>query len=230
MVSGLIATEFPAPKGVVGKTYQMANLILARKPSFAVIGTGRSGTGYFSELCRANGIYCSHEGYYTTEGPKLRNPRRRFTATGDCSWMAVPYLPDEDVRVAHQLRHPEKVIGSFFNIGFFDPAHSTRRISYVTFSKRHFDWSDDPLRSCVRYYIEWNKRCELITPNRYRVEDMNVEQVGEWLGINLVKPVAERGTNSRTPKVDTPFQAEWLKDVPEYRELQDNAGRYGYDI
>ena len=80
------------------------------------------------------------------------------------------------------------------------------------------------------YYIEWNQRCEAITPHRYQVENLDVDQVGEWLGIDLSKPMADKATNSRTPKVDNPFNPEWLKDVPEYSQLQDMAGRYGYRI
>ena len=94
------------------------NILLAKKPVYAIVGTGRCGTGYSAEFLTQAGIPFCHEGYYTFDGPKLRNGRRNHEAIGDASWLAVPYLPDPEVTVVHQLRHPLDVIRSLYNIGF----------------------------------------------------------------------------------------------------------------
>jgi hypothetical protein len=222
-------------KALISPAYRTANVVLARRPDWLIIGTGRCGTRFTASLLRANGIQCGHEAYFTPDGPKLRNPYRRFTVRGDSSWLAVPYLPDERFRVVHQVRHPYKVIKSFYNIGFFDPSHDARRLNFIAFAKRHFEWSDDPLRSSLRWYLEWNAKCEAITDQRYQVEKMTemLPQIGSWLDLDIrPKELAKDRYNSRTPKVANPLDdvSDAIRKFPEYDQLLAMCDRYGYEL
>lgn len=209
------------------------NWLLARKPRFVVIGTPRAGTTYFCELCRANGVVCSHELYFTEQGPLLRNPRRRFDAVGDVSWLAPPFLPDEDITVVHQVRHPLKVIRSIFEMGFFDPRREHTRKKRVALTRKHFEFNKRPMRSALRFYIEWNERCEKITSKRFRIEDLDRERekVGSWLGIELNNlATVSKSTNRRTPEISDPWDEDLLKGLPDYPALEAMALRYGYEL
>lgn len=209
------------------------NLLFARKPEVAFIGTGRSGTNYVSELLTQSGYNCSHEKYFTPKGPLLRNFRRSYRARADASWLAVPYLPDQDIKAIHIVRHPLLVIRSLFNMGFFD---SSLRVyeSFVNFARAHFEFTGDPLRDCLRWYVEWNERCEAITDRRLSLEQLNdsLDVLSEWLGYELAPAEVSMQTNARPPVVRQP-----LKDVrpelmtyPEFGKLEAVAERYGYKL
>lgn len=215
----------PVIKGTV-------NRLFARKPRFVVIGLPRSGTTYFSELCRANGVICSHEAYFTEFGPMLRNPKRRFDTVGDVSWLAPPFLPDEDIVAVHQVRHPLKVIRSIYDMGLFDPSREHTRRPYVALARRHFSFSADPLHSALRFYLEWNERCEAITDKRFRVEDIDQDRVkiGEWLGLRLGNTASvSKTTNRRAPEIASGWDYERLRQFPEFAALERMASSYGYN-
>ena len=213
----------------------LANHLFARKPEFAVVGTGRCGTGYTARYLSESGVPCSHEGYYTTRGPTLRNSKRDHRSRGDASWLAVPFLPDPDILVLHQVRHPLAVIGSFYRIGFFDPNFYSKHRLFVDFASHYFTFSDVPLRSCVRWYIEWNRKCERVASKRFQVERIDSE---EWdllarigLSVGSSSPVLSRKVNSRGRIVsETVSDLESsIRGYPEFSALKDMADRYGYD-
>lgn len=234
---GNLRDNSPGPVSALLKaSHRAVNVMLARKPEFVIIGTGRSGSSHISEVLRASGYPCSHEAYYTPDGPTLRNPERSYHYRGDSSWLAVPYLPDPDIIALHQVRHPLKVIRSLFNSGFFDENYRLGRSTFAAFARRHFDCSDDPLQSCLRWYIEWNERCEAITDKRYAVENLENEigRLSQWLGkeIRYTKDAVSKDTNNWPPAVENPIADvhERIKDFPEYSALLAMAERYGYEI
>ena len=115
-----IIDNVPQPVGnALRIPYYATNYALAKKPRYAIIGTGRCGTKFTTRFLDSIGISCSHEAYYTYKGPLLRNKYRYFKTVADSSWLAIPFLPDQDVCVIHQVRHPLDVISSFYRIGFF---------------------------------------------------------------------------------------------------------------
>ena len=213
----------------------LMNVAFATRPRFVIIGTGRSGTAFISEYFRRAGVLISHEQYYTHKGPYLRNPWRYWRTQGDASWLAVPFLPDRGMVAIHQVRHPYKVIDSLFRIGFFDPAHDAAHAPFVAFARQHFRFSDDPLQSALRWYVEWNERCEAITDRRYRIEDLHnrAADIEQWLGLRVGLPglVSDR-VNSRPPVVDMAGLdvARDIRRFPEFRALEAMAERYGYDL
>jgi len=209
------------------------NLLLARKPEVAIVGTGRSGTKYMSEMLTRSGYNCSHESYFTPKGPFLRNTQRSYKARADASWLAVPYLPDSNIMVIHIVRHPLRVIRSFFNMGFFKPG-ILRYKPFVTFARAHFEYTGDPMRDCLRWYVEWNERCEAITDRRLSLErlDDNLGILSEWLNYQVTLVDVSKRTNARRPVVDNPEDEviDRLTKYPEFSRLQAMAARYEYDL
>ena len=149
---------------------QGANLLLARRPRFAIVGTGRCGTGYAARRLTDLEITCSHEEYFTTDGPRLRNRWRAFETKGEASGLAQPFLRPGEMPIVHLVRRPEDVIRSLYNIGIFDPDFRADHEAYVAFDEQHFHIGDDPFDACLRWYLEWNARCEQVAGLRVRIE------------------------------------------------------------
>ena len=128
---------------------------------FVVVGTGRCGTAYMAELLTRMGIPCGHEWVFSA------HPRRYpdLDIVGDSSAQAVPFLHEFTGLVLHQVRDPLRVIGSFLGFGLFkDPvAHGIDG----QFMMRHFQFTGDELGDAIRYYVEWNERCERVEQSRY---------------------------------------------------------------
>lgn len=227
-------------KGTPGQTAsfpdRVANVMFARRPDFVIIGTGRSGTTFSSKHFTKAGVIVSHEQYYTANGPYLRNPYRDHRARGESSWLAVPYLPDPEMIAIHQVRHPYDVITSFYSIGFFDDRFAEGRSGFVKFAKEHFVFSEEPLHSCLRWYIEWNERCEAITDKRFQVEQFGerADEIESWLGlkVGLKNFATSNKVNTRAPLVD-PTQLDVAREIvryPEYPRLVEMCERYGYTL
>ena len=149
-----------------------ANLALARPPRFAVLATPRAGTAFAARYLTLAGLRCSHEGYFTPEGPRLLNPDRRFGSKGEVSWVAVPFAAEADMVLFHQVREPMAVVRSIVKSGFFDPRMRSRYRRYLRFVEQHFEWGPDAVESAVRFTVEWNRRAERHAAIRYSVEDI----------------------------------------------------------
>jgi len=222
---------------VVKLPYYGANWIFARKPTHVIVGTGRCGTKFTSRYLSDLGITSSHEAYYTPEGPRLRNKNRNYKATIDVSWLAAPYLPQQGVRVVHQVRNPLGVISSFYKLGFFDPRYYSRHKRYIDFIKPHFDLGTSPLQSCVRWYIDWNVKCEKLTSNRIQLEKFmdGLTVLADWLEIDpkyltTDKEVVPVNVRDGVIRYDENDLLERISALAEYVKLCDTAERYGYVI
>jgi hypothetical protein len=101
-----------------------ASLDSMRGSSLRVIvtGCGRSGTNYLAEILNVAGLRCGHEKAFTVLGP-----REAPDLDAESSWYAAPYLGEVDgsTKVLHVIRHPARVVRSFFRIGLCatDPWH-----------------------------------------------------------------------------------------------------------
>lgn len=141
---------------------------LTAAPGFAIVGTGRSGTGFMSAALRAAGIDCGHEEWWGPTGTT-----RRAGMDGDCSWLAVPDLLGFGGPVLHQVRHPLDVIRSLVGIRMFtDPAH--RAFRWFMYAELPGLRGDD-VQDAMLWYVEWNARCERHADLRYRVEDVDAD-------------------------------------------------------
>lgn len=214
----------------------MANVLLARPPQFVIIGTGRCGTSYAAALLSDLGIPCSHEGYFTPAGPKLRNPGRRADAKGDASWLAVPFVEPGDLPIVHLVRRPQDVIRSLYNMGFFDRRFRDVHRHFIAFAERHFAAGDDPFNACVRWYIEWNERCERAAGLRIRVEELGekLPELFDHIGMAPTRtaPLPPPTINSWPVLHPAPLSRDeveqHLRSHPHGAALAGIAGRYGY--
>jgi hypothetical protein len=234
-------------RGTARATVAVADAVEARigRPAgFVVVGTGRCGTTYVSEALTASGLACGHEQMFTPAGP-----RRSLRLAGDASWLAVPYLDDVDAPVYHVVREPLAVVNSFLAIGFFRlgsagpvgaGGHHRR---HQRFAQRHFGFSGDEVADAVRWYVEWNRRCERFADHRFRIEDA---RAGVALILERQHPDGlahlDAALAAMSPKVNS---LDHIKaEVPENRligaddlpdtalvdELRAMARRYGYPL
>lgn len=138
---------------------------------FVIVGTGRCGTGFTAGLLTAYGIPCGHETRFGPPfGARAWIRARRQRIEGDASWLAVPALPTlRGATVLHQVRHPLDVIGSFLALGFFATPDAD---VYTRFAARHFRFTGEPMQDAMRWWLEWNWRCEPYASLTFRVEDL----------------------------------------------------------
>lgn len=156
----------------------------ARAPQHVIItGCGRSGTGFIAEVMNRLGLPCGHERAVRPDGFKGWGD-----LVGDVSWFAPPYLHQmpADTVILHQVRHPRRVIESWYRLGLFGDrpwrtvyANPRRTASYVLHPRklpvRYADYhehrrvvrensnvfqEDDELLRCFRYWLEWNLLAE----------------------------------------------------------------------
>jgi hypothetical protein len=200
---------------------------------FIVVGTGRCGTRYIAELLTQAGIPCGHEWVYSPHA--RRNPH--IAILGDSSAQAAPFVPDFPGFVFHQVRHPLRVIGSFLGFGLF---HDYRQFGPDgEFMARHFRFTGDVLGDAMRYYVEWNTRCERFARYlRYRVEDVNhdlVRRIAGAIGVTaddrgIARALETVPTNTHTLHN---FQTVTWDDLPAGAAKEDLiriAARYRYDV
>ncbi len=74
--------------------------------------------------------------------------------------------------ILHQVREPLAVIDSLLDLGLFaseftDEIHRPWR----RFLESHFQLFGDPLVDAMRFYVQWNERCEAHADLRIRIED-----------------------------------------------------------
>lgn len=201
-----------------------------------MVGTGRCGTAYAARRLSDVGIPCSHERYYTPDGPKRRNPMRPYRARGDVSWLAVPFLAPGSLPVVHLVREPLAVIGSLFNIGFFDPRWRAAHAPFIRFAEQHFRVGSDPFDNCVRWYLEWNLRCERLAGLHVPIERFEemLPTIADYIGTAAKQgaPPPSTSINSRPSVLAEPVsRSEVAARLGQHscgRALFDMAARYGY--
>lgn len=235
-VSAWIATRRSISRGLLAMPEPLKKCIrtvephLGHPPGFVIVSTGRAGSMFMAHLLTGIGIPCAHEGFFRTEGFK-----RRFHYLGDSSWLAVPYLEDgalkRDVPVIHQVRHPLEVITSLYGTRFFDPE---RADSYRHFARAHFQTTGEELRDCMRWWTQWNRRCEQLASITVRVEDteeclptvlecIGRDPVSDWRGVSRALIAQKVNTRARREVA--------FKDLPCSRDREEMvtvAARYGY--
>ena len=199
--------------------------------TFLVVGTGRCGLGYMAQVLTYMGIPCGHR---WSQGP---GPRRypHVEILGDSSPMAAPAVQAFPGLILHQVRDPVAVIGSFLGTGLLrDP--KSRGVDGA-FLMEHFPFSPFELGDAMRFYLNWNARCERHDRYlRYRVEDIDLNllrRLAEVIGVD-VPDATIRKALSRVPRdfnrCPTPRSISWA-DMPACwakTELMGMAARFGY--
>jgi hypothetical protein len=201
---------------------------------FLVVGTLRCGMEYTAQVLNRMGIACGHGWAYTPDRVR-RYPE--IAILGDASPMAVPFAKDFNGLVLHQVRHPLEVIGSLV-----DAARSRNPLTHGPegeFLARHFVARGDALDDAMRYYVEWNTRCERHDAyRRYRIEDLDA---GRLLRIaDMISEAVDDSTVARALEVvpadfkrlDPAEPLSWsdLPEGPTLDALLRQTARYGYPV
>jgi len=184
---------------------------------FVVVGTGRCGTTYTAELLQRAGVPIDHEAVFTEKGPR---PVEHLE--GDASWMAVPYLDRFSGSILHQVREPLAVIDSLVDLGLFasvfaDEIHRPWR----RFLEAHFTLLGDPIVDAMRFYVEWNERCEAHADLRIRIEDQ-CSLIPEF--IDKLYPGKGALVQSHLPRVSTRLNSREERRVKRTRVAGLRAG------
>jgi hypothetical protein len=201
---------------------------------FLVAGTLRCGLAYTAQVLNRMGIACGHGWVYTPDGVR-RYPE--IAILGDASPLAAPFAKDFNGLVIHQVRHPLGVIGSL--------AGSARTRNLLIhgpdgeFLARHFVARGDVLDDAMRYYVEWNARCERHDAYlRYRIEDLDARRllrIADMIGQVVDDAAVARALEVVPADFETQDSAatpSWsdLPEGPSRDALMRQADRYGYPV
>lgn len=148
---------------------------------FVVVGCGRSGTRYASELFSRMGIKCGHQRVFN-------RPELKFLEwkdfVGDSSAFAVPSLNlvDDNTLVIHQVRNPWRVVQSLVHAKHLPEQNPVGGKLYGKHVEGWDRYSDLHERAAFIWW-QWNLLIEHATETRanclfQRVEDYSIEKVG----------------------------------------------------
>jgi hypothetical protein len=182
---------------------------------FVVAGTGRSGTGYASELFTRLGLPCGHEDVFGPWGPTSRFREDDWTARGMARWAwKQPRSPEQELRRLVRAATPN------------------------TF--RHLR---EPHR-CATHWVDWNllieeaDRLDHLRYVRYRLEDLDAALVRALLAKvgSLTSPDPRDVLESLPRRVNSSAvpRGRWVRiqDLGGAvgRRVLDLATRYGYEV
>jgi hypothetical protein len=221
-----------------------------------ITGCGRSGTHYMANLLTAAGMPCGHETVFSAYGDN-KAPFRY-----ESSWYAAPFISQrKDItHVIHLVRHPQKVMESFYRIGLLsdltwrhitrgnaarflrkglkDPQKAFARINYV---KQHRNFlkensnifaETDEVKRLERYWREWNQLIEDSTANR-RIKYLRIKLEDIGAQLKAIRNFMEIEADlPRLPATNTkPKYAP--RSMPRHSLSNDAAAlaaKYGYDV
>lgn len=165
-------------------------------PEIIITGTGRCGTGYFANLLNEVGILCTHEGYFTPEGPQP------VDVLADSSWMAAPFLEQHPrAKLIMAVRSPQAVVRSLMGIAFFQTEGP-----YQKFALCHEpDLAEmDPVTACWEWWVRWNQRILAHSPDVIvGVSDVQRDWVPELSALLGVREVDMREAVRRLPPTNS---------------------------
>jgi hypothetical protein len=199
---------------------------------FLLVGTSRSGLGYAAQVLNRAGIACGHGWVYSPAGVR-RYPEVEIV--GDAAPLAAPHAGDFTGLVFHQVRHPLKVIGSL--VGSAPLGNPLTHGPEGHFLARHFVSHGDPLDDAMRYYVNWNTRCERHNGYlRYQIEDLGPRLILRIADL-ISRPVDAAAVAQAFAAVPSDFNTRYsarrlswsdLPEGPSRTALERLSARYGY--
>lgn len=191
-----------------------------------VIGCGRSGTTYMSQVLTASGLDINHE---------------RMGQDGTVSWLTTPAEAEwapwgplskdyEFEHILHQVRDPVKVIQSVYNV----PPRATWE--WISIFIPEIKPEDSKLTKSAKYWYYWNLIAEARAEFSYRIEDFNADcqvvgdKIGRVFDKGVVKSISKK---TKTQRWFGHRKITWqiLKDELDeglYGQVRDLALHYGY--
>lgn len=213
---------------------------------FVILSTGRAGSGSTAAAFNCLGIPCGHESIFNPFTAHLDFDEMTTGAVdlmGDSAWPAVAWIDEfpENLPLFHLVRHPLKYVNSLTQ----PPGYWAGSGGPYTALKRAVlpEIPQGPEELCsMIHWLDWNLMIERRVPKerRFRLEDQlpaMMAQVCCELGFDRtdeqISEALSEGREIRENKHRTGealFQAEDLKDFPEYEEFAAKAKEYGYDL
>lgn len=205
-----------------------------------VTGTGKSGTHYLQAYFNALGLNMGHEQVFTVYGVMPWNDfdgAVSFVAAGEAGYI------DETDYVIHATRNPLKVLrtwlSDYHDEGGFFGLESDHEIvgPFVKYFQRKVPevyQIPDIMGRTIKYIVDWNAKCELISDHRIQVETLSLDKIDHIVDrFNL--------NDSVEPKIPPlmgqafPPAYDWLEwdnvlDHPLGSSLADLAIKYGYEV
>ena len=148
--------------------------------AFVITGSPRSGTAYVARLLSNLGLYCGHEECFNPWNIKYEAECLNDNVWGDCSWMAVPFVPDlpPATKVFHLVRDPVKTINSIIATGQLDwPSDYQRFIAEHMWGDASY-WPSETMSEAQRFWVRWN---QLMEESGRVTRRIRVEKVRDWL-------------------------------------------------
>lgn len=153
---------------------------MGSSPRLIFTGTGRSGTGYVSQLMNEIGIKCGHENVFSPQAVLRRELIDWQDYQADSSWLAVPMLPykKETDRVVLIVRPMKDVVASLLSLGFAtraDQYHAViQETTPMTFA------AQEPLERAVNHWVRWNLSAAIYADEIRWLEHINEDRLGTW--------------------------------------------------
>ncbi len=98
-------------------------------------------------------MFTGHERVFTPATIRIGTELRWHNFDADCSWLAVPRLPLEDVRSALVVRHPLDVVASMAHIRFGSSGYNN---AYAQVAE-NAGMTPDP-DGWLRFWLNWNRK------------------------------------------------------------------------
>ncbi len=216
--------------GVLKKIINRAEPFVGHYPEFVFVSTGRAGSKFISEFLSRIGIPTAHERFFTSTGI-----RKGLFYKGDSSWQAVPYIEKNIVHknciVLHHVRHPLDVISSSIVSKFFS---GTQDSPFTRFASNNFQLLGDEMLDNVRWWVEWNLRCENISCFTFKIEEIEFyfEKILDILNATPTKNWRKNLRQFISMKINTREKKQiTINEIPEGKfkiDLMRLSEKYGY--
>jgi len=197
-----------------------------REGQIAIIGCGRSGTTYTSQLFKAFGYSIGHES---------------LERHGISSWCLVPDTAERcwgptsqelrRLRIprVHQVRHPLNVIASI--------STATERSWQFIANFIPIDADDSITLKGMKYWLYWNQLAETRAELTYRVEDIDSVLPDLFQIARFNESCSDTRLISKVPKNinrrdhgSLTWQAIEAEDASMTKQIRELATRYGYTL
>jgi hypothetical protein len=208
-------------------------------PRAAVIGTGRSGTGFMAAVLKAAGLDAAHEGYW-----HAHDSGHASQLDIDVSWLALPAIEfgvhgsntePWTGRTLHVVRHPVDTVRSLLGTGLFTfdmaanpyAAHAWMHSRVAGMLAGH-----NPLHAAVEFWCDWNARCAAVADATVRLEDAGsltwAVTVADTLGFGLTTNDIMEGVAATPHDTNTHGPTPEVDPLEVWRLIGRRAHAYGY--